>query len=261
MKGWDAGAYVRQSRLQAAMADEALARLDLASAEHVLDVGCGDGKITAKIAERVPQGSVLGVDPSPEMIAHATSYFGPEGHPNLRFAVGDARHLPVRRAFDAVVSFNALHWVPEQEEALRFIHAALRPGSRALLRLVPGGPRMSVEGVIEEVRTSGEWATSFRGFRRPYVHPNQQDYRALAEQSGFHVDEIQVHDEAWDFGTREAFAAFLRATVVAWTSLLPEEERGRFIEQVLDRYRDVAVGSPGEANTFKFYQMDVTLTS
>ena len=77
MTEWNASDYSRQSSLQEAMAGQILALLDLGGAERVLDVGCGDGKITARIAGRVPRGSVLGVDPSRDMIAFASGHFPP----------------------------------------------------------------------------------------------------------------------------------------------------------------------------------------
>src|SRR5262245_31320966 len=149
MTEWHASDYHRQSNLQQAMAQEQLGRLTLDGGEQILDVGCGDGKITAEIAKRVPRGSVLGIDPSREMIAFASSRFGPPAQANLRFEVADARRLPYRDEFDLVVSFNALHWVPEQGTALSSIRAALKPGGRALLRLVPSGRRESLEDVLE----------------------------------------------------------------------------------------------------------------
>src|SRR5262245_41037332 len=114
MTDWQASDYNRLSALQLAMADEQLGRLHLAGNERVLDVGCGDGKITAQIAARVPAGSVLGVDPSPDMIAFASQHFGAPAVPNLLFELADARRLAYRDEFDLIVSFNALHWVPEQ---------------------------------------------------------------------------------------------------------------------------------------------------
>ena len=68
-----------------------------------------------------------------------------------------------------------------------------------------------------------------------------------------------LEDRAWDFQTREAFVAFARATFVEWTRHLPESDWLAFITEVLDRYRAVAAGSPPEANTFKFYQLEVVL--
>src|SRR6516164_6833366 len=130
MSEWDAKAYFRQSTLQQTLARQHLARVSLGGNEHVLDVGCGDGKVTAEIAQRVLHGSVVGVDPSRHMIAFASSDFQSVDYPNLRFLVVDARRLPFPAEFDVVVSFNALHWVPEQEAALRAIRAALRFGGR-----------------------------------------------------------------------------------------------------------------------------------
>jgi trans-aconitate 2-methyltransferase len=150
--------------LQHAMANEVLALLNLKGTERVLDVGCGNGKVTAEIASRVPDGTVLGVDSSADMIASARHEFGPELRPNLRFQVADARQLPFRHEFDLVVSFNALHWVPEQEQALRSIRSALRSAGRAQLRLVPAGKRKSLENVIEETRASSRWARYYHGF-------------------------------------------------------------------------------------------------
>ena len=69
MTEWDAAGYSRISSLQAAMAKEVLALLDLNGSERILDVGCGEGKITAEIASRVPRGSVVGIDPSHDMSA------------------------------------------------------------------------------------------------------------------------------------------------------------------------------------------------
>jgi trans-aconitate 2-methyltransferase len=260
MTEWNAAEYARLSGLQAAMAEEVLALLDLKGWERVLDVGCGQGKITAEIAARVPRGAVVGVDPSQDMIDFASSHFGPTVRPNLQFEVGDARRLRFRDEFDLVISFNALHWVPEQDEALRCVRSAMKRDGMAQLRLVPKGERKSLEDVIEETRQSARWARYFEGFRDPYLHLTPEEYGALAERNGLHVRGMHVAAKAWDFETRAAFAAFGTVTFVAWTRFLPEGERQVFVIDVLDRYQPVAADRAGEENTFKFYQMDVTLT-
>jgi trans-aconitate 2-methyltransferase len=259
MTEWDANEYSRQSSLQQAMAGEVLALLELQGTERVLDVGCGNGKITAQVAARVPRGSVIGVDPSRDMIAFAASHFGPAVRPNLRFVEGDVRRLPFQDEFDLVVSFNALHWVPEQDAALRSIRAALKSEGKAVLRLVPAGERKSLEDVIEDVRRSSRWSDYFLGFHKPYVHLTPGEYAALAERSGFRIRRLHTEERAWDFKTREAFLAYCQVTLVEWTRFLPEPERRTFILDVLDCYQSVAADRPGEDNTFKFYQMDVLL--
>src|SRR5437868_4192983 len=105
MTEWNAAEYYRRSSLQEAMAQEVLALLDLKGAKGILDIGCGDGKVTAEIACRSPCASVVGVDPSQDMIGFAQKHFDPITRPNLRFQVADARTLPFQNAFDLVVSF------------------------------------------------------------------------------------------------------------------------------------------------------------
>jgi trans-aconitate 2-methyltransferase len=252
MTEWDAAEYSRRSGLQETMAQEVLALLDLKGSERVLDVGCGDGKITAVVATRVPRGEVLGVDASQDMISFASSHFGPAVRPNLRFEVADARQLRFKNEFDLVVSFNALHWIPEQEAALRSIRSAMTADGRALLRLVPAGERKSLENVVEEIRLSPGWGAYFREFHDPYLH---------LTKNGFRVLRIHTEAKAWDFKSREAFLAFCAVGCVEWTRRLPAAERPAFINDVLDRYQAIAADRPGEENTFKFYQMDVRLAA
>ncbi len=257
MTEWDAPSYEKIAGLQAAMAAEALSLLDLRGSERVLDLGCGSGKITAEIARRVPEGTVVGVDSSADMIAFASEHFG---RPNLHFETADIRQLRFRGKFDLVVSFNALHWIPQQGQALRSIRAAMKPSGSAQLRLVPKGARKSLEDVIEETRLSSRWSTYFQKFHDPYLHLTADQYAALAEQNGLQVSHLHASDKAWDFGSHDAFQAFGSVTFIAWTQNLPETERLAFVADVLECYREVAATRSGEENTFKFYQMDITLT-
>ena len=259
MTEWNAADYERISGLQLAMAEEVLAALDLNGARRVLDVGCGNGKITAEIAARVPHATVLGVDPSHEMIEFASGHYSQAIHPNLRFEIADARNLPYREEFDLVVSFNALHWVPRQEEALQSIYAAMKSDASAQLRMVCKGRRKSLEHVLEETRLSPRWAQYFEQFHTPYLHLTPEAYSELAGRNGLRVIHIRNQDKSWDFKTRSAFEAFGSVTFVEWTRLLPAQEMSNFVRDVLDRYRLVASENPGEENTFKFYQMDIAL--
>jgi trans-aconitate 2-methyltransferase len=258
MTEWNASEYHRLSALQDTMAADVLSVLTLKGNERILDIGCGNGKTTAAIAERVPQGSVLGVDASSDMIAFAKEHWT-SAHPHLHFAVADARHLPFQREFDLVVSFNALHWISDQALPLQGIHQALKPEGKAQLRLVAKGERTCIEDVIDDTRKSPRWAGYFNGFRDPFLHHTPEQYAALAEQQGFRVVSIRTSDKAWDFGSRDAFLARMKVTMIEWTQHLPESDRAAFITDALDRYRSVAVTAPGEENYFRFYQMDIVL--
>lgn len=260
MTEWNASEYHQHSSLQQAMAEEVLRTLTLSGNESVLDIGCGDGKITAAIAARLPAGSAVGIDPSRAMIDFAARQFS-RSDGNLAFEVADVRALPFQRQFDLVVSFNALHWVAEQDLALASIQRALLPGGTARLRFVCNGPRPSLEDVIETVRLSPRWAGAFAGFVKPYTHVDPEAYRTLAEKVGFRITRLDIQDVAWDFETRDNFAAFARATFVEWTRRLPEAQWSDFITDVLDAYQSLAATNADDEHTFKFYQLEIQLQS
>lgn len=259
MTEWDAAAYAKMSGLQKAMAAQVLPLLELRGDERVLDVGCGEGKITALIAARVPRGEVLGVDASRDMIAFASLHFGSADRSNLRFEVADARALGFAGAFDLVVSFNALHWIPDPDPALHSIRAALKPDGRAQLRMVTAGPRQSLESVVEDVRQSPRWRGFFDGFSDPYLRLTPEQYAAVAEREGLRAVRVRTHDETWNFESRGAFHTFCAVGLVAWTRRLPEIERSIFVDEVLDRYRAITGDPAGAETAFKFYQTDFML--
>lgn len=238
---WNAAGYHHINALQKWLADESLARLTLQSADRVLDVGCGDGRVTAELARRVPRGSVLGVDPSHQMVDYARQTY-PE--PNLRFEVGDARELRLDSRFNRLVSFNALHWVPRADfpATMTSLRQALEPSGSAHLRFVGLGSRQSLESVASEVASD---------HAAPFTHFTPDEFRQLAGQHGFRVDQLELLDRHWDFPTREEFASWARVTFVEWTRELPEADREVFIHEVLERYEKVT----GVPNRFAFYQM------
>lgn len=257
---WSGRDYNPVSEMQRTIALDALTRIALRGTERVLDVGCGDGKITAHLAASVPEGSALGVDRSGAMVAFASEHFGPDSHPNLRFEMADAGNLPHRDEFDLVVSFHALHWVLDPASAFRSFRAALKTEGRVLLICLVSGERPSVLDDIDATRRSSRWSGYFPGFRKPYAHFRAGQYCAMAERAGLEVARVEETEIAWDFETRAAFVEFSRATFVYWTRLLPASERDSFIIDVLDRYRAAAPESP-EDNVFRFRQMEALFTA
>ena len=239
------------------MAAQALALLELRGDEHVLDIGCGDGRISARIASRlVPRGMVCGVDASTSMIGFAQREHADVT--NLQFVVVDARQLHFVGSFDAVVSFNALHWVPDLRPALSGLRRALVPDGRAWVRLVTQGPVVSIETVAERVRRESAWAPFFGGFEDPYLRVGPEQVATLALGEGLGVLSLRTRLEEWDFGSRSALAGFCRAGFGAWTLRLPADRRDAFVEAVVQGY---LASRDGVADSlFRFYQTDLALT-
>jgi trans-aconitate 2-methyltransferase len=243
---WDGAGYAQVSGLQRAMAAASLESVVVAGTERVLDVGCGDGQVTRLLAARLPAGSVLGVDPSPRMIAAAAA-----GR-NVTFQVGDVTTMSFAREFDLVVSFNALHWVADQSTAYRNIAAALRPDGRAVVQYVCRGPRPSIEQVAMGVTRDPRWAAAFADFAPPFVHIDPGDLAAI---SRMRLTDRSVVDREWDFGSREEFAKWCTVGFAAWTSRLSDGDVGAFVDDVVERYEGV-VGRPG---VFRFLQLRAEL--
>ena len=119
MYHWDAEEYCTSSSNQKKWALELLSKLDLKGSERVLDIGCGDGEITAAIARRVPRGSAVGIDSSRDMVDLAATRYPPNRFPNISFVLKDAREIDFDQEFDAVFSNACLHWVVDHQARSR----------------------------------------------------------------------------------------------------------------------------------------------
>lgn len=229
---WDATQYSAQSQAQAAWGDEVIARLALQPADHVLDVGCGEGKITARIAERVPEGRVVGVDSSVEMIRFANERFGTNPG-RLCFEVMDASQLTFRNEFDAVFSNAALHWVEDHAPVLRGIHSALREGGRVCMQMGGRGNAAEVRAAMDEVRGRTEWRACFAGFVSAYFFYGPEEYDQWLREAGLTPEGVELVPRPMRH-TREQFTGWLSTTWMPYTSRVPAEDRPKFIEQVVD---------------------------
>ena len=118
---WDAAEYEKHSSQQQLWAQDVIRSQILAGDERILDIGCGDGKVTAELAALVPKGCVLGIDLSESMVAFAHRRFPPVHYPNLQFRWGNATRIAFRCEFDLVVSFATLHWVSDHVAVLKGI--------------------------------------------------------------------------------------------------------------------------------------------
>ncbi|MCC7565446.1 MAG: class I SAM-dependent methyltransferase [Methanomicrobiaceae archaeon] len=154
---WDPQDYRQHSSAQQAWARELAQKLRLRGDERVLDLGCGDGTVTAEIAALLPRGSVVGLDISRDMISYTRERLPPERYQNLRFVEGDMFDLPFYREFDAVFSNAALHWVSDHGRVYRGIGRALLPGGRVLLQMGGRGNAAPVLAIADEMLAEEPW--------------------------------------------------------------------------------------------------------
>ena len=233
---WNAADYAANSAAQQIWARELFAQLQLLGDEHILDVGCGDGKVTAELARAVPKGSVNGIDASPEMIRFARKTFPPDKHPNLTFQVMDARHICQARRFDIVFSSSVLHWVDDHPAFLRGAAACLRPGGRLVVSCGGKGNAQDVFVALRPEMRRKQWREFFRKLPKPYYFHRPADYEKWLPLFGFQTQAVKLSPKDAVYPGRDRFAAWFRTTWLPYTQRVPENLREEFTAGVVARY-------------------------
>jgi trans-aconitate methyltransferase len=234
---WNAAAYAANSAVQQSWAREVIARLHLRGDEHVLDVGCGDGKVTAELARAVPRGYVVGVDASLEMIAYAQTAFPPSKISNLEFQIRDARKLgAVGGGFHLVFSNAALHWVDDHEAILRGAAAVLKPGGRLVISCGGKGNAHDVFLALRPELRKQRWWGFFRKMPSPYFFYAPDDYKKWLPKFGFKTKALQLTPKNAKYPGPDGLATWLRTTWLPYVQRVPEPLREDFIAAVTRRY-------------------------
>lgn len=232
---WDPHEYEKHSSAQQKWAHELIEKLALRGDEDVLDVGCGDGKVTVELARRVPQGSVTGVDSSATMIELAQTRYPPRKFRQLRFQQADASALAFRSAFNVVFSNAALHWIVDHRPVLVGISRSLRPGGRILLQMGGKGNAEAVLAVLEEMIQSAAWREYFNGFSFPYGFYGPEEYRLWLADAGLSPRRVELKPKDMVHSGAEGLAGWYRTTWLPYTQRVPEERREAFIAEMVER--------------------------
>src|SRR5262249_19921475 len=191
--------------------------------EVVLDLGCGTGHLTAKIAEA--GATVLGVDSSAEMIAEAR-----RAYPSLAFEVGDARHLTHDTRFDAVFSNAVLHWVTDTDLAAAGIARALKPGGRFVAEF---GGRGDVRAVMTALNPAVE-QTIGEAVESPWYYPSVGEYASLLERHGLEVTFAALFDRPTPLDGPDGLRRWVEMFGGTFLACIPPGRRDEFLARVED---------------------------
>ena len=233
---WNAVDYAQSSSIQQQWARELISKLRLKGNEKLLDIGSGDGKITAEIASCLTNGSVIGIDSSEAMIALAQRKFSTDVFPNLQFRQGDANRLTFENEFDVVFSNAALHWILDQRPVLQGIYKSLKRGGKILLQMGGRGNAADVLAVFDTLIESNEWQGCFQGFTFPYGFYDADEYRQWVREAGFEAKRIELIPKDAIHQDCSAFKAWIRTTWLPYTQRVLEEKREIFIARLADDY-------------------------
>lgn len=223
-RDWDATTYDRIADPMTRWGSTVLDRLPLRGDERVLDAGCGSGRVTEQLAERLPGGRVVALDASPSMVAEARRRLARFGD-RVEYVVADlGRPLPVAGTVDAILSTATFHWISDHDALFRNLAAVLRPGGRLVAQCGGAG---NIGSILAVLATVGD------GWLGPAHFETPEATRGRLEAAGFTEVETWLNPEPTAFAPGEPFETYL-ATVVLGAHLerLPESERAAFVHEV-----------------------------
>jgi trans-aconitate 2-methyltransferase len=231
-RDWDAATYDRVSEPQAEWAKEVLSRLPLRGDETVLDAGCGSGRVTAMLLERLPAGHVVAVDSSPSMVEHAREALGDRA----TVFQAELTELKLAKPVDAVFSNAVFHWIEDHDRLFERLFVALRPGGWLVAQCGGAGNVERFHRAAEAVGAQPPYADHFAGWTGPWNFAGAEETAARLERAGFTA--VDTWLEPRPVAPPDP-SGYLRSVCLGHhLEQLPEELRDGYVEAVLERSGD-----------------------
>jgi trans-aconitate 2-methyltransferase len=232
---WDAQTYDRVSDPQYEWGLEVLDRLQLTGDEYVLDAGCGSGRVTAQLLDRLPRGRVLCVDASESMIAKARETLGDRAD----YLVADLAELEIDQPVDVIFSTATFHWVTDHDRLFARLHDALRLGGRLVAQCGGEGNVARHARAIVSVASRPEFAPHFGDMQVMWNFSSPGETEERLRRAGF--DEISCWLEEKPVQPENPYDFTTTVTMGPHLARLPEELRRSFAEAVLQLEDDQLV--------------------
>jgi trans-aconitate 2-methyltransferase len=246
-RDWDAATYDRVSDIQLRWALEQLERLVLNGDEVVVDAGCGSGRVTALLADRLPRGRVYGVDVAPSMAEHAQRALGERA----TILCQDLAKLELPEPVDVVFSNATFHWVLDHDALFAALRGALKPGGRLVAQCGGRGNIDAFRTIADEVAAEERYAPYFVDWQRPWNYADDVETAQRLERAGF--QDVETWLEPKSVSPPDARAFVRTVCLVRHLDPLPQELREPFIEAVLER--------TGEPLVLDYVRLNMTATA
>ena len=213
---------------QEAMGREVLARLDLRGDETVLDAGCGTGRVTALLLERLPRGHVIAVDGAPSMVEQARHRLPAD---RVTFKVADLVEFELERPVDAILSTATFHWIKDHDALFRRMHALLEPGGQLVSQSGGKGNIAAVEAAVARVGAREPFAPFFAGWEGAWYYPSPEETAGRLERVGF--TDVRTWRTEWPVDVDEPRTYFATVMLGSHLERLPESEHDAYVDAVL----------------------------
>ncbi len=246
-RDWDAASYDRVSDPQFGWALEQLERLPLNGDEVVLDAGCGSGRVTSELANRLPRGRVYGVDVAPSMAAHARAALGDRA----TILCQDLVALDLPEPVDAVFSNATFHWIKDHDALFASLRRAMKPGGRLVAQCGGQGNINRFRALADEVAGEEPFAEHFADWHGPwnYAPADETEERLLG--AGF--TEVACWLEPKSVIPADAPAFVRTVCLVRHLDRLPPDQLDPFLARVLER--------AGKPLALEYVRLNMTATA
>lgn len=254
-KEWNAAAYHVVSEPQFAWGLRVLDRLSLDRNEHVLDGGCGSGRLTKELASRVPDGLIVGCDLSENMTRAAAQTLGTSASPVV---AADLTALPFRDAFDAVFSTATFHWIHDHDRLFAELRGALR-GRGRLEAQCGGGPNLAaVHTRADALVSEPAFRAHFATWREPWHFASAEDTEARLRRAGFANARCWLEPAPTTFPDAERYRAFIDAVVMRTylAKISDPEGRTEFLERLVG-----AAARDDPPFTLDYWRLNISATT
>jgi trans-aconitate 2-methyltransferase len=242
---WNAAVYHRVSHPMHAWGVEVLDRLDLRGDETVLDAGCGTGRVTHDLIERLPHGRVLACDAAPSMVERAR-----ETVPDAEVFECDLLDLALEQPVDVIFSTAVFHWVPDHDRLFARLHAALVPGGRLVAQCGGHGNIQGLLKAAEAVGARDPYAAHLAGWSGPWIFATAGEAKARLEGAGFR--DVRTWLERKDVQLDEPAPYITTVNLRSHLDRLPEELREPYVDDVL--------AETGEPLTIEYVRLNIEAT-
>jgi trans-aconitate 2-methyltransferase len=229
VRDWDAASYDRVSNPQVEMAAAVLERLPLRGDETVLDAGCGSGRVTRMLLDRLPDGHVVAVDSAESMVEHARTALGERA----TVLCQNLTELTLDEPVDAAFSNAVFHWIADHERLFERLHAALKPGGRLVAQCGGKGNIDAFRRLADEVAAEAPYAEHMSDFAGPWNYASPEDTEARLAAAGF--DEIRCWLQPWPIVPGDPLEYVRTVCLGNHLEALPEELRAPYAAEVVRR--------------------------
>lgn len=231
---WDAASYEELADPMTRWGAEFLGCVEFRGDEVVVDAGCGTGRVTELLLERLPEGAVLAVDVSEEMVAAAAERFAKDDRVTVERQ--DLLELDVGEPVGVIFSTATFHWILDHDRLFHRLAENLKPGGRLAAQCGGTGNVARVLETAEKVMREDRFRKAFDGWTDAKHFADPETTKSRLEKAGFEEMETWLHEEPTEFDSVEKLARYLRTVILRQhVAVLPEGERDAFVRAVAER--------------------------